>query len=94
MGESVQNILDKFSKQKLFGYFLLLWGAYFFFNAISGLTYELGHTAYYGGAELALDVLVDIIGLGIGAVLAMLGFKVLGTNKGASYPPPPSAPKN
>jgi hypothetical protein len=89
MGESIQNIIDTLSKQKLFAYFLLLWGAYFFFNAISGLTYELSHTQYYGGAELALDILVDLIGLGIAAVLALLGFKFLGMKKGAAPPPPP-----
>jgi hypothetical protein len=93
MGEKT-SILETFTKQKLFAYFLLLWGAYFFFNAISGLTYELGHTQFYGAAELALDVLVDLIGLGIGAVLAMLGFKVLGGNKSTSYPPPPPASKS
>ena len=74
--------MDKLSKQKLLAIFLLLWGAYFFFNAISGLVYELTYAGqYYSSAEIALDVLSDLAGLGIAAVLAVLGLKFLKPDK-------------
>ncbi len=81
MGQSVQNVVSIFSKQKLIAYFLLLWAAYFFFNAISGFVYEFSNMSYYGGVQLALYVITDIIGLGAAAVLAMLGLKLLNPNE-------------
>ncbi len=58
-----------------------MWAAYFFFNAIAGFVYEFTNMSYYGDLQLALYVIIDIIGLGAAAVLAMLGLKLLNPNE-------------
>jgi hypothetical protein len=77
MGESLGSIVAKIINQKLFAYFLLLSAAYFFFHSLSGLYYEIGNASYYNGVELAIDILEDLAGVGIAAVLSMLSLKLM-----------------
>ena len=77
MGESIGSIVAKLTNQKLFAYFLLLAAGYFFFHSLSGLYYAIGNASYYNGVELALDILEDLVGLGIAAVVAILGLNLM-----------------
>jgi hypothetical protein len=76
MGTSMRDIVETLSKEKLVGYFLILWGATFFFNAISGLAYYATYGSYFS-AQMAFGVLSDLTGLAIAAILIILGLKVL-----------------
>lgn len=72
MGESV---LSELSKQKgLAAWFLILWGASFFFSAIWGFL-DVSNGGYSAG-YLIIEVLWDLTHLGIAAVLIMLGLKL------------------
>ena len=75
LGESLQGIIGELSKQKgLIAWFLILWGATFFFSAISDFVWLAeGRTS---GIDLAIDVLWDLADLGIAAILIMLGLKM------------------
>ena len=77
MGESLGSIVEKLTNQKIFAYFLLLAAGYFFFHSLSGLYYEISNASYYSGIELALGILEDLTGVGIAAVLAMLGLNLM-----------------
>ena len=59
----------------LVGWFLILWAVTFFFSAICGFMDVSG--GYYDGGEAALEILWDLVDLGIAAVLGILGLKVL-----------------
>jgi len=76
MGTSIRDIVENLSKEKLVGYFLILWGATFFFNAISGLAYYATYSSYFS-VQMAFSVLSDLTGLAIAALLIILGLKVL-----------------
>ena len=76
MGTSIRDIVENLSKEKLVGYFLILWGATFFFNAISGLAYYATYGGYFS-AQMVFSILGDLTGLAIAALLIMLGLKVL-----------------
>jgi len=77
MGTSIRDIVEKLSKEKLVGYFLILWGASFFFNAISGLAYYATYSESYFSVQMAFNILSDLTGLAIAALLIMIGLKVL-----------------
>jgi hypothetical protein len=77
MGTSIREIVEKLSKEKLVGYFLILWGASFFFNAISGLAYYATFTGNYFSAQMAFGLLSDLTSLAITALLVMTGLKIL-----------------
>jgi len=77
MGTSIRDIVEKLSKEKLVGYFLILWGATFFFNAISGLVYYATYNGSYFGAQMVFNILSYLTGLAIAALLIILGLKVL-----------------
>jgi hypothetical protein len=74
MGESVMKVVDGYTKNKLIAFFLLLWGAAFFFNAISGFLW-LSRTSE-PALEFLIDVLYYLAQLGASAVLVMLGLKM------------------
>ena len=88
MWNSTKNFLDNFTKEKLVGYFLILWGASFFFEAIQG--FIVASYSYEGARAIAtndLGILVDVIYLPIAAVLVLLGLKILGIKMGTTAPP-------
>ncbi|MGD0204271.1 MAG: zinc ribbon domain-containing protein [Candidatus Bathyarchaeia archaeon] len=95
MWASTKSFLGSLTKEKLIGYFLILWGASFFFEAIVGFI-EASYS-YVGARAIAsnyLGVLIDLIYLAIAAVLALLGLKFLGINISTAAPPtaaPPTA---
>ncbi len=75
MGESLTNIVEELSKQKvLVGWFLILWGVSFFFGGLDGLLWV--SEGYLSGAELAIEVLWDLTELALAAILIMLGRRV------------------
>ncbi|MFA5364526.1 MAG: hypothetical protein WC325_05020 [Candidatus Bathyarchaeia archaeon] len=73
MGESVMKVVSGYTKNKLIAFFLLLWGASFFFNAISGFLWLT--RANEPVLEFLVDVLYYLAQLGGSAVLVMLGLK-------------------
>lgn len=75
MGEAIMNIVEKYTKNKLIAYFLMLWAATFFFSAISGFAWIAGGNA--STFDIFLDGLWSLADLGCAAVLAMLGVKYL-----------------
>lgn len=77
MGTSIRDIVEKLSKEKLVGYFLILWGASFFFNAISGLAYYATYSGSYFSVQMAFGILSDLTSLAIAALLIIIGLKVL-----------------
>ena len=75
MGESINRIVDDFSKDKLVGYFLILWAATFLFSAISSFAWLA--EGYGSAIDIIIDGLWGLAELGCAAVLAMLGLKIL-----------------
>lgn len=75
LGESITKIIDDFSKNKLIGYFLILWAATFFFSAISGFIWLA--EGYGSAIDIVVDGLWGLSELGCAAILAMLGLKIL-----------------
>ena len=75
MGESLPKLIADLSKSKLFAYFLILWGAAFFFSGLADLVWVA--EGYLSGAELALEILESLAEIGCAAILAMLGLKIL-----------------
>ena len=59
----------------LVGWFLILWGATFFFSAIWGFLDVAG--GGYATGFLIIEVLWDLADLALAAVLVILGIKVL-----------------
>ena len=93
MWASTKSFLGSLTKEKLIGYFLILWGASFFFEAIVGFI-EASYS-YVGARAIAsnyLGVLIDLIYLAIAAVLALLGLKFLGINISTAAPPTAAPP--
>ncbi|UCE96375.1 MAG: hypothetical protein JSV51_01860 [Candidatus Bathyarchaeota archaeon] len=70
MGESIW-------KNKLVGYFLLLWAGTFFFSAISSFL-------WLAGGASAIDWIVDglwgLCEIGCAAILVMLGMKIISSS--------------
>jgi hypothetical protein len=78
------KFLPTFTKEKLLAYFLLLWGATFFFWAI----FDIISTGSMS-ADVVLRVFGSLFQLASGAVLALFGWKLLNTNDQSMPPPPP-----
>ena len=75
MNEGIAKFVDGFTKNQLIGYFLILWAATFLFSAINGFAYIIGgHASLF---DVLLDGVWSLTKLGIAAVLAMLGLKIL-----------------
>ena len=75
MGEPITKTLENFSKNKLVGYFLILWGATFLFSAISGFIWLA--EGYGSGLDVLVDGLWNLSEIGCAVILAMLGMKIL-----------------
>jgi hypothetical protein len=70
----IKNFLEKLANEKWLVYFLLLWAGVFFFWSLSGVVYRVANlTNAYSGVML----FYDLIELGAGVMLALLGFKLL-----------------
>jgi hypothetical protein len=79
------SVIDKIAKEKLVGYFVILWGVSFLFNGISGLVFDIMNMINSGVFQLS--ALVSMINFSIvigsflnilmGIVLVVLGFKML-----------------
>lgn len=76
MGDPITKTIENFGITKLVGYFLLLWAATFFFSAINGFIYVA--EGYGSAINILVDGLWSLADLGCAAILAMLGFKILG----------------
>jgi thiamine transporter ThiT len=76
MVSSIRDIVERLSKEKIVGYFLILWGASFFFNAISGLIYYGTYSGSFS-VQIAFSILNDLTYLAIAALLILIGLKVL-----------------
>jgi len=69
----LENKTDISAKQKLLGYFLILWGLMFSVSAIqAGFSYLHEGTAYTG-----VSIILSLIFIGLTALLVLLGHKVL-----------------
>ncbi len=80
MGE-LKNLVEVFSKLKIVGYFLALWGVTFFFRGLADLAY---YAYNYGSAsfsealaETAFYVIYDVAMLAVAIVLWVLSVKIL-----------------
>jgi hypothetical protein len=77
-------------KEKLLVYFLLLWAGSFFFWALSDIAYYGPYALKYG--EDATALIAALFELAVGAVLALLGWRLMATKKTEAppyFPPPP-----
>ena len=75
LGESITKIIDDFSKNQLIGYFLILWGATFFFSAMSSFVWLA--KGYGSGIDIIVEGLWALSEIGCTAILVMLGLKTL-----------------
>jgi predicted Kef-type K+ transport protein len=79
------SVIDKISKEKLIGYFAVLWGVSFLLNGVSGLVFNIRDMV--NSEVFQLSALVSTINISIvigsfldmlmGIVLVVLGFKIL-----------------
>jgi hypothetical protein len=76
-----KNIVETIVKMKAFGYFLVFWGATFFFKSISDFAY---YAYNYGAAgfsetiaETASWIIYDIVAIGAAITLWIIAIKVL-----------------
>ena len=76
MGEQLEKTGENLWKNKLVGYFLLLWAATFFFSAINGFLYL--SEGYAPALDVIIDGLWSLSKLGCVAILALLGMRILG----------------
>jgi hypothetical protein len=74
MGQTTK-IFEGLPCRTLIGWFLILWAATFFFQAIWGFM-DVGG-GYYSAGESVIEILWDLADLAIAGVLAILGLKVL-----------------
>jgi hypothetical protein len=70
---TVTEILESLKKNKLFAYFLILWGIVFLGSALSGLMYVAD---WYVLDEL-VEVMESLAEIGCMVILVMLGLKIL-----------------
>lgn len=75
MSEGITKFAEKFTKNQLIAYFLILWAATFLFSSLSGFVWLT--EGYATAADFILDIPWNLAELGIAAVLAMLGLKIL-----------------
>ncbi len=75
-----KSLVEKILKTKAFAYFLIFWGATFFFEALSDFMYYL----YNFGAETLLEtttwIIYDVFSIGAAIALWVIAVKVLKTN--------------
>ena len=69
------NVSKGISLRMLVGWFLILWGATFFFSGIWGLL-DLASDSYLLGFAV-IEVLWDLTDLAISGVLVIIGIKLL-----------------
>ena len=84
------DFLGTLTKANLLAYFLLLWAGSFFFWGLSDIAYYGPYVSRY--AEDATALIAALFELAAGAVLALLGWKLLTTKKTEAppyFPPPP-----
>jgi hypothetical protein len=74
-GEQFEKMGENLWKNKLVGYFLILWAATFFFSAISGFMYLAD--GYASALDVIVDGLWDLSEIGCAVILAMLGMRIL-----------------
>ena len=74
MGD-ITNLLEDFSKRRLVAYFLMLWGAVFFFSALSGLMWVA--EGYASSADALFETLESLAEIGCTIILTMIGLKIL-----------------
>ena len=89
------GFLGTLLKEKLLVYFLLLWAGSFFFWALSDIAYYGPYASRYG--EDAMAVIAALFELAVGAVLALLGWRLMATKKTEAqpyFPPPPPLPQS
>ena len=77
-----ESSLDKLSKEKLVGYFLMLWGVSFFLSGLSGFAYY--SQSVIGEANIFVGILSSLLSIGMGIILVVLGYKIIneGLRKG------------
>ena len=82
----IPNLMAGLKREALVSYFLLLWAGSFFFGGIADIAYD----AQYGitSASDGIGILGILSELAAGAVLALVGWKLL-TSKDQTLPPPP-----
>ena len=79
------KIIDKISKEKLAGYFAILWGASFILTGISNVSYyatlassiELQMTGLLFGIMTFTGIAGILLDFAMGIVLVVLGFKLI-----------------
>ena len=85
----IPNFMPSLRRENLVPYFLLLWAGSFFFGGITDIAYD----AQYGvvSASNAIGILGTLGSLAAGAVLALVGWKLLQSKPifGETPPPPP-----
>ncbi|MDG6223813.1 MAG: hypothetical protein IAX21_02575 [Candidatus Bathyarchaeota archaeon] len=75
MNEAIMQFVEKYTKNQLIGYFLMMWGLTFFFSSISGFMWLIG--GYSSGLDLLIDIFWNLADLGCATVLGLLGLKIL-----------------
>jgi hypothetical protein len=82
----IPNLMAGLKREMLVPYFLLLWAGYFFFGGIA----DIAGDVQYGivDASDGIGILGILCKLAAGAVLALVGWKLL-TSKDQALPPPP-----
>lgn len=75
----MEEVLKKLSKEKLVGYFLILWGlSSFLINGLFSITYFAGsqYQTLYGAVSSSVGVIANLISIAAGIVLIILGYKM------------------
>jgi threonine/homoserine/homoserine lactone efflux protein len=75
MGDPINDLVKGFSKNELIGYFLILWAVTFILSAADGFIWLAGGNASI--ADLIVEGLWNMVDIGCGAILILLGFKIL-----------------
>jgi len=73
--EFLAKIAEGFSRNKLIGYFLILWGFTFLFSALSSVLW-IGD-GYASAANVVVDGLWSLADIGCAGLLVLLGIKFL-----------------
>ena len=75
MGESLTKFVERFAENQLLAYFLMLWGAAFFFSATSRFMWLM--EGYGSTLDVMIDSLWNFADLGCAVILVLLGLKIL-----------------
>jgi hypothetical protein len=81
----MSTFLEKLSKEKLLGYFFILWGISFLISVLNLLPFYLagGYTQTWQLSEfssvsyISLGVFSSLLSLGEGIILILLGYKII-----------------